>query len=166
MSKAAKELPRYSSRSFPPYTFVPGENPHPVRDPEGHSYGQFEHDAIQFEPAQWQSCDEYLFGIDLFNYGYWWEAHEALESVWIAAGRTSQTGYFVQGLIQIAVAQLKQKQSFSDVARRMAADGLDKMHLINREFLGIDVTAFKAQVQTFIQSPADHCITITLNLQA
>jgi hypothetical protein len=39
-----------------------------------------------FTPEDWRSCDLYLYGIDLFNHGYWWEAHEALEDVWLAAG--------------------------------------------------------------------------------
>ncbi len=166
MSKQTSALPRYSSQAFPPYTFVPGENPHPVRDPEGHSYGQLEHAAVEFDPEHWQDCDEYLYGIDLFNHGYWWEAHEALEGVWIAAGRTTQIGYFIQGLIQVAVALLKQHQTFTDVAQRMAADGLDKMHLINSEFLGIDVPTFKQQVHAFIKAPATTSLLIELNLQA
>ena len=32
--------PRYSTRPFPSYRFVPGKSPHPRRDPHGHSYGQ------------------------------------------------------------------------------------------------------------------------------
>ncbi len=166
MSKETAPLPRYSSQAFPPYTFVPGENPHPVRDPGGHSFGQLQHDAVEFDPEHWQDCDEYLYGIDLFNHGYWWEAHEALEGVWIAAGRTTPIGYFIQGLIQVAVALLKQHQAFTDVAQRMAADGLDKMHLVNSEFLGIDVPAFKKQVHAFIKAPATTTLVIELNLQA
>ena len=62
----------------------------------------------QLFPGDWQSCELYLYGIDLFNYGYWWEAHEALETVWHAAGQKSTLcGTFIQGLIQLAGAQLK-----------------------------------------------------------
>lgn len=158
-------IPRYSSLAFPPYTFIPGENPHPTRDPDGHSYGKEEHEKIVFDPEQWQQCQQYLYGIDLFNHGYWWEAHEALEAVWIAAGRTTPTGYFIQGLIQVAVAQLKQQQSFTDVAQRMAADGLDKMHLVNTEFLGINVPAFRARVKEFIRQPETTSLQIELEFQ-
>jgi len=79
----------------------------------------------------------------------WWEAHEALEAVWIAAGRQTETGLFIQGLIQIAVAHLKRFQGFNDVARRMAAAGLDKMKFIKGVYLGIDVTAFCHDVKLY-----------------
>ena len=92
---------RYTNRAFPPYSFIPGKSPHPTRDPDGHSYKKMSERLLSFENKQWQSCDAYLYGIDLFNYGYWWEAHEALEVVWIAAGRKTETGLFIQGLIQI-----------------------------------------------------------------
>ena len=85
-----------------------------------------------FDPDKWHSCEEYLYGIDLFNHGYWWEAHEALEAVWAAAGRRTKTGFFVQGLIQVAVAHLKKFQGLHDVATRMAQTGLQKMMPVNQ----------------------------------
>ncbi|MGH8654417.1 MAG: hypothetical protein ACREYE_20620 [Gammaproteobacteria bacterium] len=67
---------RYCARSFPAYRFVPGRNPHPLRDPKGHSYGASRAMATRFEPSQWRTSTDYLYGVDLFNYCYWWEAHE------------------------------------------------------------------------------------------
>jgi len=141
--------PRYTDRTFPSYRFVPGKAPHPTRDPEGHSYNKAAERLEPFEVDQWQHCDEYLYGIDLFNHGYWWEAHEALEAVWVAAGRQTETGLFIQGLIQIAVAHLKRFQGFNDVARHMATEGLDKMKYINGVYLGVDVTAFRHDVKLY-----------------
>lgn len=141
--------PRYTDRPFPPYRYVPGKAPHPTRDPDGHSYNIHPEKLPTFKSGQWLSCDEYLYGIDLFNHGYWWEAHEALEAVWIAAGRQTETGLFIQGLIQIAVAHLKKFQGFDDVAKRMATDGLEKMKPINGIFLGIDVAALRSAVKAF-----------------
>ncbi len=158
------DVPRYSNRDFPPYTFIPGQSPHPTRDPDGHSYGQPHDEQIEFSVEQWQQCDAYLYGIDLFNHDYWWEAHEALEGVWIAAGRTTTTGYFIQGLIQIAVARLKQHQTYTDVARQMAAEGLDKMHPIKGHFLGIDLLKFREDVKEFIAEPGSKKIRINLAL--
>jgi Uncharacterized conserved protein len=144
--------PRYTDRPFPSYRFVPGKTPHPVRDPDGHSYNKPLPQLASFEAGRWQSCEEYLFGIDLFNYGYWWEAHEALEAVWVAAGRQSETGLFIQGLIQVAVAHLKRLQGFQDVAKRMAAEGLDKMKFVKGVYLGVDVEAFRSAVETYCLS--------------
>ena len=140
---------RYTDRPFPSYRFVPGKAPHPTRDPDGHSYNQPPVQLASFNPEDWYACEEYLYGIDLFNHGYWWEAHEALEAVWAAAGRRTQTGLFIQGLIQIAVAHLKRFQGFNDVARRMATEGLDKMKYIKGVYLGVDVTAFRHEVKLY-----------------
>ena len=148
---------RYSSRPFPSYRFIPGLAPHPTRDLEGHSYNQESSPLKSFDPDNWHSCQEYLYGIDLFNHGYWWEAHEALEAVWVAAGRRTNTGLFVQGLIQVAVAHLKKFQGFHDVATRMAQSGLQKMMPFNQVYLGIEMARFRTAVTAyFLKRNGEH----------
>src|SRR5262245_4231065 len=78
--------PRYSATPFPRYRFVPGRSPHPRRDPKGHAYGTAEPKPPPPDPAKWRDNDLYLHGIDLYNFAYWWECHEALEALWHAAG--------------------------------------------------------------------------------
>ena len=141
--------PRYTDRTFPPYRFIPKKSPHPTRDPDGHSYKKPLEQLASFENNQWQSCNAYLYGIDLFNHGYWWEAHEALEAVWVTAGRQTETGLFIQGLIQIAAAHLKKFQGFNDVAKRMATEGLEKMKCIKGIYLGIEVSTFRSAVELY-----------------
>jgi len=153
---------RYTNRPFPSYRFVPGRSPHPVRDPDGHSYNQPPVQLASFSASAWQSCDEYLYGIDLFNHGYWWEAHEALEAVWVAAGRQTETGLFIQGLILIAVAYLKMFQGFNDVGRRMAEEGLDKMKQKQGVYLGIDVSVLRNAVKSYCSGNGQTPIIIEL----
>ena len=155
-------MKRYTNRTFPPYRYIPGKAPHPVRDPEGHSWNQQPVKLENFTPGLWQQCEMYLYGIDLFNHGYWWEAHEALEAVWVAAGRNTKTGLFIQGLIQIAVAHLKRFQGFEDVAQRMGRDGLDKMKTINGIFLGIDVVSFRQEVLSCFSNTEQLPVSIDL----
>lgn len=143
---------RYSSRPFPPYRYVPGRAPHPTRDPEGHSFNKHPAPLEKFDPDGWAGCADYLYGIDLFNHRYWWEAHEALEQCWVAAGRESETGLFLQGLIQIAVACLKQEQGFADVARRMAEEGMQKFPHGTDEFLGINFDTLRAGARAHVGS--------------
>ena len=154
--------PRYTDRPFPSYRFVPGRSPHPVRDPEGHSYNKPPVQLAAFTAGDWQSCDEYLYGIDLFNHGYWWEAHEALETVWVAAGRQTETGLFIQGLILIAVAHLKMYQGFNNVGRRMAEDGLDKMKHEQGVYLGIDVSVLCDAVKSYCADNGQTPVNIEL----
>jgi uncharacterized protein len=111
--------------NFPSYSYVPGEAPHPTRDEEGHS---FDEDDIMLVPApdpdQWQKSKLYLYGIDLFNYGYYWETHEAWEDLWHALGRIGKTANFLKAIIHLAAAGLKAKNgkvsSMQKHARRTA----------------------------------------------
>jgi len=100
-------IPRYSERQFPPYTYVPGQQLHPVSDPGGHMYGTTPHVCTPVEIDAWQQSETYLYGIDLFNYGYYWEAHESWEALWHATGRKGSKGDFFKGLIKLAAAGVK-----------------------------------------------------------
>ena len=46
------------------------------------------------DPEQWHLCRPYLYGIDLFNDGYYWEAHEVWEGLWHACGLRGQPRAF------------------------------------------------------------------------
>jgi len=162
MSDSRPRPPRYTQRPFPAYRFVPGESPHPTRDPQGHSYNQSPETPGRFDPGRWQECQIYLYGIDLFNHGYWWEAHEALEELWKTAGRHTQTGQFIQGLILIAAAQLKHLQGYHDTAGQMARDGLEKMRPVEGDYLGIKVAALREAVESWCAGDATAPIIIHL----
>jgi hypothetical protein len=107
--------------ALPAYTFVPGKNPHPISDPAGHSYGHRPVPLVSFEAERWRECRVYLRGIDLFNHGYYWEAHEAWETVWNAASRRGPTADFLKALIQLAVAGVKALQQMPEGMRTHAA---------------------------------------------
>lgn len=98
---------RLSTNPFPAYTYVPGKTPHPVREPAGHSYGQAEPVVDQFDPKNWSECSAYLFGIDLFNAGFYWESHEQWEAVWHAVGRNGPVADFLKALIKLSAAGVK-----------------------------------------------------------
>lgn len=114
-------------RPLPPYSYVPGhEHPHPVTDSRGHLYGQT-HTApippetlakLPLEPAsrrralaaRFATTPQWLYALDLFNEGFYWESHEAWEAFWHALGRTSPEAQFVQGLIHLAAACVKVRE--------------------------------------------------------
>lgn len=93
--------PRYAPDiPLPPYAFVPGHDlPHPVTDPRGHSYAT--------DAGRSAAEPQWLHALDLFNGGWYWEAHEAWEGFWNAWGRTTPEARFVQGLIHLAAAAVK-----------------------------------------------------------
>jgi hypothetical protein len=95
---------------LPPYTHVPGVTPHPVSDPRGHSHGRPAERPAAPDPERWQECRGFLRGVDLFNAGYFWEAHEVWEGLWHACGRTGVVATFLKGLIKLAAAGVKHLQ--------------------------------------------------------
>jgi uncharacterized protein len=100
---------RFTDDPLPPYTFLPGLTPHPESDPRGHSFGVPRCTAAPLDPDRWRECPAYLYGVDLFNAGFWWEAHVQWESLWIAAGRKGPVATFLKGLIALAAAGFKQR---------------------------------------------------------
>lgn len=111
-------LPRYTEGDFPAYTYIPGQFPHPIRSPDGHSFDLPKKELdISDEVALRQ---EFLWGVDLFNHGYYWEAHEAWEGVWHAFGRSGSDADYLKGLIKLAAAGVKRLAgSRVGVARHM-----------------------------------------------
>lgn len=96
---------------MPPYAFVPGGPwPHPVSSPQGHSFGRRPAASAPIRDDAWERSDEYLSGVALFNAGYYWEAHEAWESLWHAHGRKGPIADVLKGLIKLAAAGLKVRQ--------------------------------------------------------
>lgn len=107
----SRNIPRYvPDEPLPPYTYIPGRTPHPVSDAEGHSFGEQAESVEAPDPSNWESCRPYLYGIDLFNHGYYWEAHEVWEGLWHACGRSGATGSFLKGLIKLAAAGVKARE--------------------------------------------------------
>jgi len=145
---------RYSSRPLPAYRYVPGLHPHPVRDPRGHSYEpvlRFNRHA-PWRVDEWRTLDDWLYGVDLFNRFYFWEAHEAWEGLWAAVKRDTAPALLLQGLIQIAAALLKTHMGVLLGARTLSTEGLDKIGRAGRwqpTLLGLDVRETAAAFATY-----------------
>lgn len=151
MTSSARYLP---ARPFPPYAFLPGRDPHPVRDPEGHSYGEEEGPAGYFDARDWRVNEDYLYGIDLYNHGFLWEAHEAWEGLWHVAKPDEHQALFLQGLIQCTAAVLKVRMGQPRGLARLGALGLEKLTTVARahggSYMGLDVFSFVAELQAFV----------------
>jgi len=141
--------PRYTQTPFPAYRYLPfrPDMPHPRRNPAGHSFDREEEFLPGFSADQWRDCHPYLYGIDLFNHGYWWEAHEAWEAVWLAAGQDTRTGQFIQGLIQVAAAQLKRSMGEETGARLLTDSGIARLAVVEGIYLGVEGAPLIADAQ-------------------
>ncbi|MGH7147982.1 MAG: DUF309 domain-containing protein [Nitrospiraceae bacterium] len=154
--------PRYSTRPFPLYRFVPGRTPHPRRDPRGHSYGLPEPKPTPFPAAQWQTSEDYLYGIDLYNFAYWWECHEIFEGLWHAVGHNNEQGNFFQALIQLAAANLKYFLGNPAAAHNLFRSGIIRLQNVPPSYLGIDVPLLTEALQAHLVSPQPHAPLIGL----
>jgi uncharacterized protein len=136
---------RYSQRPFPGYRYVPGLHPHPHRDPAGHSYEP--HPTLNrhapWRVEEWRTLDDWLYGVDLFNVFYFWEAHEAWEGLWAAVARESAPALMLQGLIQIAAALLKTHMQVLEGVRALSTEGLEKLRRVattHPDMLGLNLS--------------------------
>ena len=141
---------RYTDRPLPEYRHVPGSTPHPTRDPDGHSYGRPGAPLPDLNRVYWRTCDEYLYGLDLFNEGYWWECHEVLENLWHAAGIGTAAGHALQTIIQCAAAHLKIVCGQPTGARRLAEHAQAHADWGGARRLGVDLPALVAATRAHI----------------
>ena len=127
---------------FPAYAYTPGRDPHPVRDPRGHSFGAHPATPPPPDPDRWCESRDYLRGIDLFNAGYYWEAHESWEGLWNACGREGVMARLLQGLIALAAAGVKLRQGTPEGARAHARRALDLLGSVGAgpaRYMGLDM---------------------------
>jgi len=155
-------LPRYSPRPFPPYAFVPGRDPHPRRDPNGYAYGRPELPPPAVTVDNWSTHDDYRYGIDLYNHGYWWACHEALEALWHVAGHTTAIGQLLQGVIQVAAGNLKRSMNVDEGAQRLWSEALGRLAPLPSPLLGVDVRAFERDARDYAEKRRDAPAVITL----
>ncbi len=92
---------RYCDIPLPADRYIPGFNDRPTHSPAD-SYS----DDI---PGGLRKSIIFCYGVDLFNHGYYWEAHEAWEHIWIPRRETKE-GTFLKGLIQLTASVLKRLQ--------------------------------------------------------
>jgi len=121
---------------LPPYSYVTSDFPHPTRDPAGHSFGHAVPQVHWTDPANWHACAEYLRGLDLFNFGYYWEAHEAWEAVWHAAGRRGMAADFLKGLIKLAAAGVKVRENRPEGTARLAKRAVELFRHVAEQTAG------------------------------
>jgi hypothetical protein len=128
------------ARALPSHAYLPGRTPRPERDSREDS----PHATL------W---DEYLWGADLYNHGYFWEAHEAWEALWRGAQHDGVRRMFLKGLIQCAAACLKGLLGDVEACGRLATRGLAQLQGIplatDGRFMGLSVASFVAEFRAF-----------------
>lgn len=101
-------------------------------------------------PESWTSNEDFLFGVDLFNAGYFWEAHAFWERLWALEETSPEIRRVLQALIQTAAACLKVRQGQTAGARKL----LDRAGLesLDGRKLGIDLHALARDARKFVEA--------------
>lgn len=159
--------PRYAPQlQFPPYTYIPGLAPHPISSPEGHSYQHRPMESPPLSRQNWQTHDAYLSGIDLWNFGYYWEAHEIWESAWQSTrvapiDKTLSLHTFLQALIKLAAAGVKRREGNATGTKRhlLRAIELFTPFLPENSLCGLEIPSICRQISDLSSSKAPWLIT-------
>jgi len=151
--------PRYApDRPLPPYAYVPGgERPHPTQHPDGHSRRSEPARPAEYLPAaRWRENGDYLYGVDLYNAGFLWEAHEVWEGLWHRAKHDPVQADLLQGLIQCAAAALKVPMDQPGGLAKLARIGSERLERVARrggaDYMGLDLLGFVRAFRAFAAS--------------
>lgn len=105
---------------FPPYRFVPGHAPHPFAQEGGYAYGKRPPNPPPCAADDWRNNHAFLRGVDFFNRGWWWEAHEAWEGYWHAVEGVDVAQHdLMKGLIQLAASALNLERDNHSGAQKL-----------------------------------------------
>ena len=110
----------------------------------------------RIDPDAWSDIVAYRYGWSLFDVGFFWEAHEIWEPVWLACPPNSRERGLLRALIQLANARLKQKMGrhnasarLLDEAGRLLADVASPESTTPLRFMGVDIGALRQSLLTF-----------------
>jgi predicted metal-dependent hydrolase len=76
-------------------------------------------------------------GVDLYNAGHYWNAHEAWEEVWLESERPLRN--FYQGLIQLTAAFVHVTRKEHPGSVRLLDSGIEKLEAYPASYMGLDL---------------------------
>jgi hypothetical protein len=120
-------------------------------------------DAIDYDRLA--ADDDFRFGVDLFNHGFPWEAHEAWEPLWFAAPRDRPERALLQGLIHAAAAAVKARSAALAVARDFATSACDYLADATAQSV-VDARALATAFHAWGHDPAQPVPRIDLVLRS
>lgn len=100
--------------------------------------------------TDWADNEAYLYGFALMRAGYYWEAHEVWEPVWLASPPNARARTLLRALIQTANAQLKQRMNRPRAVVRLAEEARAELAGLGvadgDAFMGVVVSRLRADL--------------------
>jgi uncharacterized protein len=138
-------LPRWP---LPSRAFIPGQTPRPeaLAGPT----------PLDHPAEEWRIDEAYLFGIDLYEAGFAWEAHEAWEGAWKLATEPARRE-LLQGLIQCAAAVVKARVGAPTGVRSLVARGTGHLEAAatraGSPLMGLDLERIVHELRAWAATP-------------
>jgi len=149
LTATCSDLTMFSRTIKPTQAYVPGKTPR-------HEEGAF--DSVRATARAGMSvdaltdCAAFQTGLEYLDTGYYWEAHEVLEPVWMVLPNNSDERYLVQALIQLANARLKLCMGRPKAALRLCGIVQKLLWSISMTVvMGIDIAEVCNEVAGFAQ---------------
>jgi hypothetical protein len=143
---------------LPAYSYYPGcPWPHPNRSFDGQSsHVADRRTALPGREREWWRA-RFQRGVELFNAGYYWEAHEVWEDLWHVERRTGPTAEVLKGLIKLAAAGVKVRErresGVRTHCRRAAMSFALAAEQGGRHQLGLDLDVWARRCQLLADDP-------------
>ncbi|MBI2337515.1 MAG: DUF309 domain-containing protein [Deltaproteobacteria bacterium] len=135
-------MQRYSQFPFPAYRYVPAELPHPM---------------MVSKPSE--QDEQFRFGVDLFNHGYFWEAHEVWEGLWVKS--KNEEKLLLQAVILYAAGLLKLRQDQLKDFSSLTTAGFHKLNNLNEiVFFNINISKWQGFALNFKKRIEQEKITV------
>lgn len=150
--------PRYTQIALPIGRFLPGSR-NPGERPRDHAPLSPDWPG---DPARWRESLDYVYGCDLFNARFWWEAHESWEVAWKQFPNDCPAKPAVQMMIQTAAAVIKKEIGNQTgvttlLARIEAQRGTLSLSLpASHHCMGLDVMAWCDEARRYLEGGSDY----------
>jgi uncharacterized protein len=102
-----ESIKRYTDMEFPSFRYIPNQGIQLLKSDDKPHIPVLPDLENHFSAQSWQKSASYLYAIDLFNYGYYWEVHEVLEKLWMYVGKKSPEGILYKELFKFRWHYLK-----------------------------------------------------------
>jgi uncharacterized protein len=153
-------------KKFPRYAFVPGFHPHPEK-PGGHMEGEKLNISHPLDPQNIFASKEFLYALDLYNFGYYWESHVYLEALWNCSQRKGPVADFLKGLIKLCAAGVKVKtkeesgvKGHAGRARELFMELGKEVH--DKHFAGFSLLNLISQSEDIIENSGQYILNSKL----
>lgn len=103
---------------FPPHAYIPGKT---ARHPEG-NFDEFKLSLNSKKYKCFHETETWKMAFIFLDKSYYWEAHELFEAIWFLCPPNSPEKLFVQALIQLANAGLKQKMGADGAVKKLTLE--------------------------------------------